>query len=179
MVSIDSTRSSGTGKLDFLVNNAGWTTSRCRIDELDDLTDEIFRKTFDVNVFGTWWLTKRAIPHLRQSPTIANIVNITSIAGCAASGVVDGVLDDQGGAQPDDAVAREERTDPIRVNAVAPGPGGDPVDRGLGTRCTRLMLASSRRCHARRRPTTAPRRGAGAPAQQVHVGRDFHRRRVA
>jgi ketoreductase RED2 len=36
-------------------------------DDLDGLTDEIFHGTFDVNVSGTWRLTKRAIPHLRRS----------------------------------------------------------------------------------------------------------------
>lgn len=41
------------GQLDILVNNAGWTTVVPHTD-LDGLTDEIFAKTFDVNVFGTW-----------------------------------------------------------------------------------------------------------------------------
>ena len=34
-------------------------------DDLDALTDDILRRTFEVNVFGTWWLTKAAMPHLR------------------------------------------------------------------------------------------------------------------
>ena len=55
------------GRLDVLVNNAGWTTVVPH-DDLDALTDEIFRKTFEVNVFGTWWLTKAATPYLRRSP---------------------------------------------------------------------------------------------------------------
>lgn len=46
------------GKIDLLVNNAGWTTVVPHND-LEALTDEIFLKTFEVNVFGTWWLTKR------------------------------------------------------------------------------------------------------------------------
>src|SRR5688500_6892029 len=54
------------GKLDILVNNAGWTTVVPHTD-LDGLTDEILARTFDVNVFGTWWLTKAAIPLLKQS----------------------------------------------------------------------------------------------------------------
>ncbi|MGK2930472.1 MAG: SDR family NAD(P)-dependent oxidoreductase, partial [Acidimicrobiales bacterium] len=67
------------GQLDILVNNAGWTTVVPHQD-LDGLTDEILARTFDVNVFGTWWLTKAAMPHLRQSDD-GNVVNITSIAG--------------------------------------------------------------------------------------------------
>jgi len=67
------------GRLDILVNNAGWTT-RVPHGDLDALTDEIFRKTFEVNVFGTWWLTKAAMPYLRQSPD-GNVVMVTSIAG--------------------------------------------------------------------------------------------------
>ncbi|MGA1723276.1 MAG: SDR family NAD(P)-dependent oxidoreductase, partial [Ilumatobacteraceae bacterium] len=67
------------GRLDLLVNNAGWTTVVPH-DDLDALTDEIFEKTFSVNVFGTWWLTKHAMSHLRKSPD-GHVVNITSIAG--------------------------------------------------------------------------------------------------
>jgi ketoreductase RED2 len=67
------------GRLDILVNNAGWTTVVPHGD-LDALTDDILRKTFDVNVFGTWWLTKAAMPHLRKSSD-GNVVMVTSIAG--------------------------------------------------------------------------------------------------
>ena len=67
------------GKLDILVNNAGWTTPIPHHD-LEALTDEIFMKTFEVNVYGTWWLSKMAIPHLKKSDD-GNIVNVTSIAG--------------------------------------------------------------------------------------------------
>ena len=67
------------GKLDLLVNNAGWTTVVPHGD-LDALTDEIFMKTFEVNVFGTWNLTKMAVPLLRESSN-GHVVTITSIAG--------------------------------------------------------------------------------------------------
>jgi ketoreductase RED2 len=106
------------GKLDFLINNAGWTTEVPH-HELDDLTDEIFRKTFDVNVFGTWWVTKRAIPHLRQSDD-PNIVNITSIAGVRPVGssmaysMTKAALNQM-------TLLLAKSYGPIRVNAVAPG----------------------------------------------------------
>ena len=67
------------GALDILINNAGWTTLVPHHD-LEALTDEIFAKTFEVNVFGTWWLTKAAMPYLRKS-TDGNVINITSVAG--------------------------------------------------------------------------------------------------
>ena len=64
------------GRLDILVNNAGWTTPIPHHD-LDALTDEIFMKTFEVNVYGTWWLSKLAVPHLKKSED-GNIVNYPS-----------------------------------------------------------------------------------------------------
>ncbi len=106
------------GRLDYLVNNAGWTTTVPH-DDLDALTDEIFRKTFEVNVFGTWTLTKHAIPHLRRSDD-ACIVNITSIAGVRPLG--------SSMAYAMTKAALNHMTQllaksygPIRVNAVAPG----------------------------------------------------------
>jgi ketoreductase RED2 len=106
------------GALDVLVNNAGWTT---RVDhrDLDALTDEIFLRTFEVNVFGTWWLTKAAIPQLRNSAD-GNIVNITSIAAIRpvgssmAYGMSKAALNQM-------TLLLAKSYGPIRVNAVAPG----------------------------------------------------------
>jgi ketoreductase RED2 len=106
------------GRLDVLVNNAGWTV---RVDhaDLDGLTDEIVERTFDVNVFGTWWLTKAAIPHLRKVDD-GNVVTITSIAGLRPVG--------SSMAYSMSKAALNQMTQllaksygPIRFNAVAPG----------------------------------------------------------
>lgn len=106
------------GRLDVLVNNAGWTT---RVDhaDLDGLTDEIFEHTFDVNVFGTWWLTKAAIPYLRKVDD-GNVVTITSIAGLRPVG--------SSMAYSMSKAALNQMTQllaksygPVRFNAVAPG----------------------------------------------------------
>jgi ketoreductase RED2 len=106
------------GRLDILVNNAGWTTVVPHTD-LDALTDEIFRKTFDVNVFGTWWLTKAAMPHLRRSDDPC-VVMITSIAGVRPTGssiayaMTKAALNHL-------TVLLAKSCGPVRVNAVAPG----------------------------------------------------------
>jgi ketoreductase RED2 len=106
------------GQLDILINNAGWTTLVAHHD-LDSLTDEIFEKTFDVNVFGTWWLTKAAIPHLKKSKD-GNVVNITSIAGVRPVGssiayaMTKAALNHM-------TILLAKSCGPVRVNAVAPG----------------------------------------------------------
>jgi ketoreductase RED2 len=106
------------GRLDILINNAGWTT-RVPHTDLDALSDEIFRKTFDVNVFGTWWLTKAAMPHLRKSPD-PNVVTITSIAGLRPIGSSIAYAMSKA-ALNHMTVLLAKACGPVRVNAVAPG----------------------------------------------------------
>ena len=106
------------GRLDILVNNAGWTTFVPH-DDLDALTDEIFRKTFEVNLFGTWGLTKAAIPLLRESPD-GNVVFVTSEAGVRPTGssmaysMTKTALNKM-------AQLLAKSYGPVRFNAVAPG----------------------------------------------------------
>lgn len=106
------------GRLDLLVNNAGWTTLVPHGD-LDALTDEIFMRTFEVNVFGTWWLTKAAMPLLRASQD-GHVVNITSVAGVRPMGssiaysMTKAALN-----QMTRLMAKSHG--PVRFNAVAPG----------------------------------------------------------
>ncbi len=106
------------GRLDILVNNAGWTT-RVPHGDLDGLTDEIFTRTLDVNVYGTWWLTRAAMPHLRTSPD-GNVVTVTSVAGLRpiGSSVAYGMSKAALNAM---TVALAKACGPVRVNAVAPG----------------------------------------------------------
>jgi ketoreductase RED2 len=106
------------GRLDILVNNAGWTTVVPHAD-LDALTDEIFRKTFDVNVFGTWWLTKAAIPHLRESPD-PSVVTITSVAGIRPVGSSMAYSMTKAALNHLTVLLAKSHA-PVRFNAVAPG----------------------------------------------------------
>lgn len=106
------------GRLDVLVNNAGWT-ARVPHHDLDALTNDILTRTIEVNVYGTWWITRAAMPHLRESPD-GVVVNITSIAGLrpvgssTAYGMAKAALNML-------TVDLAKHCGPVRVNAVAPG----------------------------------------------------------
>ena len=106
------------GGLDILVNNAGWTTSIDHRD-LDALTEDIFRKTFEVNVFGTWELTKLAMPHLLQSSD-PSVVTVTSIAGIRPIGSSIAYSMSKAALNQMTRLMAKSHG-PIRFNAVAPG----------------------------------------------------------
>jgi ketoreductase RED2 len=106
------------GHLDLLVNNAGWTTVVPHHD-LDALTDEIFTKTIEVNVMGTWQLTKMAIPLLRES-TDGHVVTITSIAGVRPVGSSIAYSMSKAALNQMTRLLAKSHG-PVRFNAVAPG----------------------------------------------------------
>ena len=105
------------GKLDILVNNAGWTT---RLDhaDLSLMTNDVLFKTIEVNVYGTWWMSKAAMPHLKAQE--GTIVNVTSIAGLRplGSSLADGMAKAALNSLTEDMAKFQK---PVRVNAVAPG----------------------------------------------------------
>lgn len=106
------------GRLDILVNNAGWTT-RVPHTDMEALTNEILFKTFEVNVYGTWWLSRAAMPHLEKAER-GCIVNVSSVAGVRALGssTAYGMAKAAMNNLTMD-LARNFRS--VRVNAVAPG----------------------------------------------------------
>lgn len=106
------------GRLDILVNNAGWTSSVDH-DDLEGLTDDILLKTFEVNVYGTWWVTKAAMPHLKESPD-GNVTNITSVAGIRPVGSSIAYAMAKASLNHLTRLLAKSHC-PVRVNAVAPG----------------------------------------------------------
>ena len=106
------------GKLDILINNAGWTSLVAHHD-LEALTDEIFQKTFAVNVWGTWALTKAAMPLLKKSDD-GNVITITSIAGVRPVGSSIAYSMSKA-ALNHMTLLLAKSCGPVRVNAVAPG----------------------------------------------------------
>lgn len=66
------------GRLDVIVNNAGYGL----LGAIEESTDDEIKRVFDVNFFGAVYVIKAVLPYLRQQGS-GHIVNISSIAGLA------------------------------------------------------------------------------------------------
>jgi 3-oxoacyl-[acyl-carrier protein] reductase len=108
------------GRLDVLVNNAGWTRFVPHR-QLDGLTEEVLERTWQTNVKGPLYVTRAAIPHMLKSGG-GSIVNTTSVAAYqgAGSSIIYGASKAALGAITK-SLARAFAKDNIRVNAIAPG----------------------------------------------------------
>jgi 3-oxoacyl-[acyl-carrier protein] reductase len=107
------------GRLDVLVNNAGWST-RIPHRKLDDLTDEIWDKTFDVNLRGLFYCVRAATPLLRKQPGAA-IVNVASVAGSTGLGSSMAYAAAKAGVLTMTKSLARALAPEIRVNAISPG----------------------------------------------------------
>jgi ketoreductase RED2 len=107
------------GRLDVLVNNAGITQVIPHHD-LDAVTDELFRRILEVNVLGTFRLTRLALPHLRAAGD-ASVVNVTSVAGVRPTGSSVPYAVSKAALNHLTALLANVTGPEVRVNAVAPG----------------------------------------------------------
>lgn len=107
------------GRLDILINNAG-TTRVIPHADLDAVTDEVWRRILGVNLLGTWYMTRAAVPALRKSGG-GSIVNITSIAGIWPSGSSVPYAVSKAALNHLTRLLAKALAPDIRVNAVAPG----------------------------------------------------------
>jgi len=107
------------GGLDVLVNNAG-TTRFIDHTDLDALTEEVWDEILGVNVKGTFYCCRAALPLLRERG--GAIVNITSVAGLQGHGSsIPYALSKAAVNCLTKSLARAFGP-AVRVNAVAPGP---------------------------------------------------------
>lgn len=72
------------GTVDGLVNNAS-ITAQIAMDNLDDVTDEVWDSLFNVNVKGMFHCIKAVVPYMRHQQS-GVIVNMGSVAGMTGIG---------------------------------------------------------------------------------------------
>ena len=111
------------GKLDILVNNAAFQQHQ---ETLEDLTEEQWDQTFKTNIYGYFYMTKAALPHLEEGSAIVNTGSITGLEGskqlldyASTKGAIHAFTK---------SLAQNLVERGIRVNCVAPGPVWTPLN---------------------------------------------------
>jgi NAD(P)-dependent dehydrogenase (short-subunit alcohol dehydrogenase family) len=115
------------GRLDILVNNAG---EQHYDEDLENISEEQLKRTFQTNIFGMFFLTQAALPHLKEGASVINCTSETTYKGSP------GLLDYSStkgailGFTRSLALNLVEKG--IRVNGVAPGPIWTPLNPSGG-----------------------------------------------
>jgi NAD(P)-dependent dehydrogenase (short-subunit alcohol dehydrogenase family) len=105
------------GRLDVLVNNAAYQQSQESLEEIDEEQWDI---TFRTNIYGYYYMTRAALPHLRAG---AAIINCGSIAGMQGNKKLIDYASTKGAIHAfTKSLAQNLVERGIRVNCVAPGP---------------------------------------------------------
>ena len=110
------------GKIDILVNNAAVQYVQ---NNIEDITAEQLEYTFRVNIFSQFYLSKFAVPHLKDGSSIINTASVTAYRGneqlmdySSTKGAIVSFTR---------ALSGSLVKKGIRVNAVAPGPVWTPL----------------------------------------------------
>ncbi|HCW54176.1 MAG TPA: NAD(P)-dependent oxidoreductase [Clostridium sp.] len=112
------------GKIDILVNNAA-VQYECT--DIKQLKSEQFDKTFKINVYGAFYMTKAAMNHLKSGGCIINTTSIVAFKGNETLidySMTKGALEVFTRSL---SMALCKGKTGIRVNAVAPGPIWTPL----------------------------------------------------
>ncbi|WP_199756698.1 SDR family NAD(P)-dependent oxidoreductase [Tautonia sociabilis] len=110
---------SAFGGLDVLVNNAA-TTHFIPHTDLDSVTDAVWDDILQLNVKGTFYSCRAAMPLLQHRN--GSIVNVASVAGIAGSGSSIPYAASKGAVITLTKSLARAFAPQVRVNAVAPGP---------------------------------------------------------
>ncbi len=106
------------GRLDTLVNNAG-TPAVIPHHDIAAASVDVWRRIFEVNVFGTWAMTTAALPALREAR--GSVVNVASVAGVRPTGSSIPNAASKAALNHMTVLLAKVVGPEVRVNAVAPG----------------------------------------------------------
>ena len=115
------------GKLDILINNAG---EQHYDKDIRDITEDQLKRTFQTNVFGMFFLTQAAVPHLGEGSAIINCTSETTYKG--SPGLLDYSSTKGAILGFTRSLAKNLVKKGIRVNGVAPGPIWTPLNPSGG-----------------------------------------------
>lgn len=110
------------GRIDVLINNAAlhWEAK-----SLEEITDEQLLRTYEVNLFSQFRVTREALPHLKEGSAIICTTSVTAYRGskelidyASTKSAIVGFIR---------SLAQNLVDKKIRVNGVAPGPIWTPL----------------------------------------------------
>ncbi|MEU8034323.1 SDR family oxidoreductase [Streptomyces sp. NPDC049099] len=111
------------GRIDVLVNNAAYQMSQP--DGIEAISTEQFDRVMRTNLYGMFWLTKFALPHI---PAGGCVINSTSVQAYKPSPhLLDYAMTKGAIVTFTQGLAQMVAERGIRVNAVAPGPVWTPL----------------------------------------------------
>jgi NAD(P)-dependent dehydrogenase (short-subunit alcohol dehydrogenase family) len=110
------------GKLDLLINVAGFQATH---DKIEEFTTEEFDHTFKTNVYALFWLSRSALPRMKEGSAIVNTASIQAyepspqlLPYAATKAAIVSITK---------TLSQIAMKQGVRVNAVAPGPVWTPL----------------------------------------------------
>ncbi|OCF38307.1 hypothetical protein I317_07930 [Kwoniella heveanensis CBS 569] len=110
------------GRIDVLVNNASVMYS---IPDITDITTKQFDRTIKTNIYGTFFMTRAAVPHIPKGGSI--IVTASQVAYAGPPMLVDYSMTKGAQVAMVRCLSNQLLPKGIRVNAVCPGPVWTPL----------------------------------------------------
>ena len=111
-------------KIDILVNNSA-VQYECK--DFKQITDDQFDKTIKTNIYGTFYMTREALKHMKSGGSIINTASVTAYAGNEK--LVDYSMTKGAIVALTRSLSTQlaKNKSGIRINAVAPGPIWTPL----------------------------------------------------
>ncbi|MGV9697145.1 SDR family oxidoreductase [Streptomyces sp. NPDC003470] len=111
------------GRIDILVNNAAYQMSQP--DGIEAISTEQFDRVMRTNLYGMFWVTKHAVPHIPEGGSVINSASVQAYK--PSPHLLDYAMTKSAIVTFTQGLAQMLIDRGIRVNAVAPGPVWTPL----------------------------------------------------